>query len=254
MKRRSFLISALVVSAFLPALAQNETPLLRDEVAGVKKKLVASLDALGQPPAGYSKERESFNLPTDAYKNGDGGLFSTMNCSAERRFGSTKKTEESAKEMGKEYQKKMAEAQAKGDMQAITKLAQEMQQLAGQMQLKALEGNKEPIEVHIVFNNGGEFAIDPDAVLFEKTGVIALKQKDEGTDEKGEVAIYVDPVALKNTKQLSKAELRIPEKGTTSKTAVFNVVVRLHGPMEAIEAWAKSVDTGKILAQIDGKI
>jgi hypothetical protein len=68
------------------------------------------------------------------------------------------------------------------------------------------------------------------------------------------VSVYFDPVALKDTKQLSRAEIHLPAKGTSSKTAIFNSIVSLSGPMEAIEAWAKTIDTKKILAQIDGKI
>ena len=252
MKHRPILFAAMLMFPMI-AFAQKETPMLRDEVAGIKKKLVASLDALGQPPQGYSKEREDFNLPTDVSKREGSGLFNTFYASAERVFGSKKTTEKSAKEMGKEYQKKMAEAQAKGDMQTVVKLTQEMQQMVGQMQLKAVEGDKEPIRADIQFNVGRTDAIDPDAVVFEKTGVIALKQKDDGTDEKGSVTILFDPIALKDTKQLSKAELRLPEKGTSSKTAVYNIVVQLHGPMDLIETWSKSIETGKILAQIEGK-
>jgi hypothetical protein len=254
MKRRLFLMTVLIVSASAAMFGQNETPLLRDEVASIKKKLVVALDALGQPPAGYSKEREDFNLPTEAYKQSGSGLFTAIHCSAQRTFGSKKKAERSANDMGKEYQKKMAEAQAKGDIQAITKLAQEMQQKVGQMQLNAVEGTKEPIEVHVQFNTNPGAMIDPDAVVFERTGVIALKHKDDGTEEKGTVTVYIDPVALRDTKQLSRAEMRLPAKGTSSRTAVFNSVIELRGPLEAIEAWAKTIDTGKILAQIDGKL
>jgi hypothetical protein len=67
---------ATIAALFLGiAFAQRETPLTRDEVASIKKKIVGVLDALGQPPAGYSSERESFQLPTEAYKVQEGGLF-----------------------------------------------------------------------------------------------------------------------------------------------------------------------------------
>jgi len=244
---------ALLSATSLAVVAQNETPLLRDETASIKKKLVAAFDAVGQPPEGYSKERENFNLPTEAYKVQSSGLFSATHCSAERTYGSEKKTKQSATDIQKEYQKKFAEAQAKGDVQTLTKLAQEMQQKAGQMQVKAMEAQKEPIRITVQFNANPSATIDPDAVVFEKTGVIALKTMDDGTDEKGKVTVYVDPVALKDTKQLSKVEMKLPPKGTSAKIAIFNAVVEFHGPISAIEPWAKKLDTGKILAQIDGK-
>jgi hypothetical protein len=155
--------------------------------------------------------------------------------------------------MEKEYQKKVAEAQAKGDYQAIAKLAQEMQQKAGEMQLKTIEGKKEPIDIQVTINSGSGESIDPDAVLFEKTGVIALKEKNDGNDEKMRVRIFFDPVNLKDTKQLSKVDMKMPEKGVNSKTAVYNMTVEFDGPTAEVEAWAKKIDTGKVLAQIDGK-
>jgi hypothetical protein len=252
MRKPLFIAVALMVPASL--FAQRETPLLRDEVAAIKKKLAIALDAVGQPPAGYSKEGEDFNLPTEAYKASGSELFSATHSSAERKFGSKKSLDRSANDMGKEYQKKMAEAQAKGDVQAMTKLAQEMQQKVGQLQVQTVAGSKEPIRVSVQFNVGTGTTIDPDAVVFEGAGFIALKQKDDGTEDKGSVSVFFDPVALKDTKQLSRAEIHLPAKGTSSKTAIFNSIVSLSGPMEAIEAWAKTIDTKKILAQIDGKI
>ena len=114
------------------ARAQNENPLTRDEVSVVKKKMVAALDALGQP-GGYSLEHENFNLPTEAYKNSNTGRYNLISGSADRKFGTQKKTEEESKDLQKEYQKKIAEAQAKGDYAAMSKIAQEMQQKAGAM-------------------------------------------------------------------------------------------------------------------------
>jgi hypothetical protein len=244
----------IFVAIFLGiAVAQNSVPYTRDEVATVKKKIVAALDAIGQPPAGYAKEKENFNLPTDASKNHDSGLFYPAYGNGYRTFGADKSAQKSQKDMEKEYQKKVAEAQAKGDYQAIAKLAQEMQQKAGEMQLKTIEGKKEPIDIHVTINSGSGEPIDPDAVLFEKTGVIALKEKNDGNDEKMRVRIFFDPVNLKDTKQLSKVDMKMPEKGVNSKTAVYNMTVEYDGPTAEVEAWAKKIDTGKVLAQIDGR-
>jgi hypothetical protein len=181
------------------------------------------------------------------------GLFYPVYAGGERRFGSEKAVQKDAKEMQKEYQKKMAEAQAKGDMQAITKIAQDMQQKAGQVQMKAVTAQKVPIDLRIQFNSNPGASIDPDAVVFEKPGVIALKEKKDGTDDEGRVRVFFDPVSLKNTKQLSRIDTRLPEKGTSSKTAVYNVTIEFSGPMSEIEAWAKRMDTEKVLSQIDSK-
>lgn len=251
-RRMSSLV--IFVAIFLGiAVAQNSVPYTRDEVATLKKKLVAALDAVGQPPAGYAKERENFSLPTDANKNHDSGLFYPAYGSGSRSFGADKSAEKSEKELQKEYEKKIAEAQAKGDYQAIAKIAQEMQQKSGQMQLKKIEGKKEPIEIHININSSGGEAIDPDGVLFEKTGLIALKEKSDGSDDKSRVRIFFDPINLKDTKQLSKIDMKMPEKGVNSKTAVYNITMEFNGPTAEIETWAKRIETGKILSQIDGK-
>lgn len=249
-------ISSIVIFTALflgVAVAQTSVPLTRDEVSILKKKFVAALDAVGQPPAGYSKEEENFSLPTDAGKNHDSGLLNPAYGSARRSFGSGKSTEKSQKEFEKDYQKRIAEAQAKGDYEAIAKISQEIQKKSGEMQMKAIEGKKIPIDVHVTINSSGGEPIDPDGVLFEKPGIIALKEKSDASDEKSRVRVYFDPVSLKNTKQLSKVDMKVPEKGVSSKTAVYTMTIEFYGPTAEIEAWAQKVDGGKVLSQIDGR-
>jgi hypothetical protein len=253
MTRRINALIGLVALLFAFCAAQDAGQYTRDEVSIIKKKIIAALDATGQLPEGYSKERESFNLPTDVSKNRESGLFYPVYASGERRFGSEKAVQKDAKEMQKEYQKKMAEAQAKGDIQAITKIAQEMQQKVGQVQMKAVTTQKVPIDLHVQINSNPGANIDPDAVVFEKAGVIALKEKKDGTEDEGTIRVFFDPVHLKDTKQLSRIDLKMPEKGTSSKTAVYAVIVEFSGPIAEIEAWAKRMDCSKVLSQIDGK-
>jgi hypothetical protein len=230
------------------ARAQDEQSLTRDEVSVIKKKLVAVLEALGQP-AGYSLEHEDFNLPTEAYKNSGTGKFSLTGASANRRFGTEKKTEEESKDLQKEYQKKIAEAQAKGDYAEMSRIAMEMQQKSGQMQLKATEGHKDPVQVSVSFNSNPGAVIDPDMVVFERPGVIALKSGVENGSER--IAVYCDPVSLKDTKQMSRVEMKQPEGGVAKKTLVLNVTIEVTGPTAGIEPWVKLVDVKKVLAQID---
>jgi hypothetical protein len=47
--------------------------------------------------------------------------------------------------------------------------------------------------------------------------------------------------------------MKMPEKGVSSKTAVYNITIEFDGPTAEIEAWAKKIESGKVLAQIDGK-
>jgi hypothetical protein len=169
--------------------------------------------------------------------------------SASREFGTEKKTEEASKDLQKEYQKKLAEAQAKGDYAAMSKLAMEMQQKAGQMQMKATESHKDPVRVSVSFNNNPGAVIDPDAVVFEHPGVIALKSNVENGSER--IDIYFDPVALKETKQLSRVDLKLPPDGVAKRIAVLCATIDVTGPVAEIEPWVKGIDVKKILSQID---
>jgi len=248
------LTASLTAAALLlvcGARAQEENPLSRDEVGSIKKKLVNVLDALGQPPAGYSIEHESFNLPTEAYKAQKTNLYNLIGAGADRKYGTQKKTEAANEDMQKEYQKKLLEAQAKGDYQELGRLSQEMQKKMSEAQLKAVEGNKEPIDVRISFNSNPGATIDPDAVLFERAGVIALKSADDNSKGKTRVHIYFDPVSLKDTKQLSRVNMKQPEDGVARRTTVLNATIELYGPAADVEALAKKIDTKKVLAQID---
>lgn len=230
--------------------AQGEKSLTRDEVSIVKKKLVSIFEAVGQPPAGYSMESETYSLPTDAYPIEGTANYSLVGASAFREFGTKRKAEDASKDLEKEYKKKMLEAQAKGDYQEMAKLGQEMTKKMGQQSLKTEESQKEPINIHINLNGGDGETIDPDAVVSEQSGVIALKALN-GTPEKGRVRIYFDPVALKETKQLSKVTLTFPQKGVSKRTAVLHAMIEIAGPAAEIEAWAKKIDFKKVLAQID---
>jgi len=62
--------------------AQTPSPLNRDEVSAFKKKLVALFDAVGEAPAGYAKEDEDFNLPTELYPSRFAGKFNPIYGSA----------------------------------------------------------------------------------------------------------------------------------------------------------------------------
>jgi hypothetical protein len=47
--------------------------------------------------------------------------------------------------------------------------------------------------------------------------------------------------------------MKMPEKGVSSKTAVYNITIELNGPTADVEAWAKRIETGRVLSQIDAK-
>ena len=89
--------------------------------------------------------------------------------------GAQRAQKDASKEFETEYKKKILEAQAKGDYEAMGKLVQEMQMKASELSLKTEEQHKEPISVNLALNTGSGETIDPDAVVYEQSGVIALK-------------------------------------------------------------------------------
>jgi hypothetical protein len=65
--------------------------------------------------------------------------------------------------------------------------------------------------------------------------------------------VYIDPVALRATEELSKIELRTADDGMPLKTGVYHVVIQLNGTLADAEAWAKTFDFGAMLGVIDGR-
>ncbi len=75
-----------------------------------------------------------------------------------------------------------------------------------------------------------------------------------GSEDRVRIAVYCDPVHLKDTKTLSRVDLSDKQdKGVARKNAVLNVVIELTGPASVVEGWAKGIATDKVLAQVDGK-
>ena len=239
-----------VISTVAPAAEPNM--LTRDEVGGLKKKLIAVVNAMGQPPSGYVKEDEQFNLPTEVYQKGNAGRYEWVTPSMTSRFssGAEKKAKKSEEQLQKEYEKKVAEAIAKGNYEEMGKLAEEMQKKAGEAQLAEIEGRKVPIEIRIMLNSYETQTLDSDMIVLEKPGVIALivDYKDEN---KNRLIICFDPVTLKETKTLSRMELKQPNDGVSKKTAVLNARIEIIGPAAETEAWVKQIDTNAVLGQID---
>jgi hypothetical protein len=95
-------LAVLIVQTLSTAAYSDENQLTRDEVTVIKRKLTAVAEALGQPPAGYGREDESFNLPTEASKMGTTGAFYPIHSSAHFKYGggSEKKSEEVSERTG----------------------------------------------------------------------------------------------------------------------------------------------------------
>ena len=245
------LVSALLVAVFALVtphlvLAQS-TNLNRAEVAAIKAKLVAVQKAVGMDPDGYALESEDFSLPTN-FNPAGGGKFWPITSSVSMDFTdrSAMEAAENAEKMSADFEQRYIAAAASGNQAAANAMLTEMMQA----QSAGNSPQKEDMYLNIQFNMNPYAGIDPDGVVFEKPGVIALKGN-EKADEVGEVTVYFDPVALRETETLSSIELKTPEGGVGNRTGVFNVTVTMHGTVGDAEAWAQKIDVGAVLAVID---
>jgi len=248
------------ISGFCLAMAvcffafAQDTSLTRADVAAIKAKLVKVQQAMGVEPQGYLKESEDFNLPTDASPTQTGKYWPvTASVSLRYTDKASKEGIDNAEKAAKEFEAKYATAMASGDPNAMIQMSEEMMRIS---QMAAAAGMstqaKEDMTAYIQFNMNSYTGIDPDAVVFESPGAIALRDTDvEG--EEGQVTVYLDPVALRQTETLSKVEIKTPDDGVTSKSGVYNVTISLHGTIADIEAWVKSFNTGEMLAVIDSQ-
>jgi len=241
-------ISGLCLALLFATAASAQTGLTRSEVAALKAKIVAVQAAMGGDPAGYLKESEDFDLPTD-FNPAQGGKFWPITSGVSLHYIDRASTEAQAnmEKAAADAQTKMAAAAASGNFAEIQRLTAEFTR----MQAAAMNPaeKKEPINVYVQLNQTPIVGIDPDAVVLEQAGVIALR--DEQSDGKGDVTVYIDPVALRATEELSKIELRTGNDGVANKTGVFHVVIQLNGTLADAEAWVQNFDFGPMLGVID---
>ena len=243
--RKLLLLSILLVTAApFAAWADGgvEAPVARDESLAIKNNLKAVLEALGAPPSGYAKASEDYDLPTSMGHDKAAGRFWLSEAHADFTFTSGM----SGEQMAQDYQKKLMDAQAKGDFEAITRLSTEMQQKMA----SAMGTEMSKVAVTVRLNNHAHQEIDPEGVVWEAPGAIALRL--EGR-QPGNVRIMMafDPKALADTKTLSLVSLGETLNGSSAtKTAVRTIVVELDGPEAVVTAWAGGVDKDRILALV----
>ena len=228
------------------AVAQD-TALTRNDVTAIRSKLVTVQQAMGEP-AGFLKESEDFSLPTDFNPNSSqAGKFWPITSSVTMRF-----TDRAAAENTANAQKASEEFQAKyaaaGDYETVEKMMQELQAI--QAAALAPSNPKEPMQVYVQFNMNPSVGIDPAAVVLERPGVIALRQKELNSD-RGQVTVYLDPVALQSPGDLAKFELRTDQNGVDNRTGLYHIVIQANGGVPDIEAWIQKFDYGAMLGVID---
>ena len=246
--------SGLCLMVFIAATAAGQdSNLTRSEVAAIKAKLVTVQQAMGGDPAGYLKESEDFGLPTD-FNPAQAGRFWPITSSVQMRFTDrvTKEGVASAEQAANDFQVRYLAAIQSGNFEAITKMTEEMTRIQTAATAAAMNPTKkEPMQVYVQLNMNPTVGIDPDAVVLEQPGVIALRRNDNRGAGMGEVTVYVDPVALRATQELSKIELRTSDDGVTNKTGVYHVVIQLNGTIADIESWVMSFDFDAMLGVMD---
>ena len=229
------------------AFAQNNLP--RQEVAQVKARLTAVIDAMGADPAGYVKEPADFNLPTEFYPAQEKGRFWPVSASVSVNYTDRgiQETTANAEQAAEDFEARYAAAVASGDPNAIARMSQEILRISSLSAAAAFSSDaKDDMTVYIAFNSSPYAAIDPDAVVFERPGVMALRE----LPDNDEVVVYLDPVALAETETLSSFTLSTTDGGVSDRIGIYNIMITLDGASEDIEAFAQGFDTDAMLAQI----
>ena len=108
---------------------------------------------------------------------------------------------------------------------------------------------KEPMNVYVRLNQNPTVGIDPDAVVLEQPGVIALR--DKGQDEKGDVHGLHRSGGAQGDRRAIEDRAQDGQDGVTNKTGVFHVVIQLNGTLADAEAWVKTFDFDAMLGVID---
>ena len=248
----SGILALVIVST---AASQETLSLNRGEVTALKAKIVAVQEATGGAPRGYTKKDEdSYYLPTEVESTREGKFWPVVS-SVQMRF--TDKaaidSQASIEEYQKEFMERYAAAIASGSETAIEKLLEEMTQMQTAAAAAALTPvtQKEDMQVYVQLNMNPIVSIDPDAVVLEQPGVIALREKNDAAGESGRVTVYLDPVALANSAELASFELRTAQDGVTNRVGVFHIVIQINGALADIQSWVESFDFPAMLAVID---
>jgi hypothetical protein len=233
--------------------AAQETSLNRSEVTAIRAKLVTVQGAMGADPAGYIKESEDFNLPTN-FNPASGGKFWPITSSISLSYTDRATVEGTAnlEQAAAEFEAKYAAALATGNPTVITQMVEEMTRMQTQAMAAAMSpaAKKVPMNVYVQFNMNPSVSIDPEAIVLERPGVIVLRDKELTSDE-GNVNVYIDPVVLAATEELSQFELRTAQDGVGNKTGIYHIVISANGSVPDIEAWVQSFDFDAMMGVFD---
>lgn len=216
----------------------------RDDLASLKKQMEGIVAAIGEPGAPYGRESGSWSYPRGVCKAAKGYVAVSLG------YNTSFSTEGQEKTLEKEYQQKMMAAQASGNYQAMAQLSQEMQQKA--MGQAMANQNKSPVNMSVDVDSGAEGTIDPDGVIRDGVGFIAIRDAAGSDADSEQVDVYFDHIALKDAKRI--ANYTIPGEMLVSGPHDFgNLHVHLSGPKDVVNKLVKNMDAGKILGALQAK-
>jgi hypothetical protein len=250
---RRLLFVFMVFSAYLsviPAHAEGVdcgrgrtgTQFMRDDLASLKKLMRGIVDAIGETPAPYAKENESWSLPSAACGDKDGYLPISVSYNANLT------TDALQKKFTDDAQKKLMEAQARGDFQAIGEISQQIQAQA--MQQAMANQNNTPVTVNIYANDSSSQTIDPDSVFRDGVGFIALKSQAGGASSGQEqIIFYFDKVGLKDAQKIASFDLG-GDLRVADKLAVISTRIEISGPASVVETIAKQLNAEAVLKHL----
>ena len=213
---------------------------MRDDLTSLKKNLETAIAAIPEPKAPYSKANQNWNLPGYTCQDKSGMRPIDVSYTAEYN------TEGASQKLAQEYQKQLMAAEAKGDYESVMKITQEMQSRV-MSQASATQGLSE-IQIRVDANTAGSGTIDPDAVMRDGEGFIALRNSKDGSGNE-QVSIWFDPVALKNAHQLASFDMN-GDYRVDSKLALWSIEVSLSGPASFLDDMVKNIDAAKVLGTL----
>jgi hypothetical protein len=253
---RRLLVVLMVFSFYLsiaPVHAEGDdcgsdrtgTQFMRDDLASLKKLMRGMVDAIGEAPAPYAKENESWSLPSSVCRDKDGYLPISVSYNANLT------TDALQKKFADDAQKKLMEAQARGDFQAMGQITQEIQTQA--MQQAMANQNNTPVTVNVYANDNSSQTIDPDSVFRDGVGFIALKSQEGGASSGQErITFYFDKVGLKDAQKIASFDLG-GDLRVADKLAIISAKIELSGPAAVVETIAKQLNAEAVLKQLSEK-
>lgn len=218
------------------------TDFMRNDLAVLKQKMQAVIAAFGQPPAPYALDTQNWTYPTGSCKDAKG--FEPV----EVGFSGVFNTNGAQQKIAAEYQQKVQAATAKGDYQAVSQYTQEMQ--AKLMALSNGGQSMGELDMNVTANDGGSLTIDPDSVLRDGAGFIAVRNGG-GSASSGQenVTVYFDPVELKDADKIASFDLG-GDYRVSNALDLINLQVQLSGPTTLVEQFVKQMNPGAALGQI----